>query len=48
MAQAAPTVDERGPAAGVTWNLGDLYAGPDDPGLASDLARSRGAATSSG
>ena len=31
---------EGGPAAGVRWNLGDLYAGPDDPALEADLARS--------
>ena len=29
---------DHGPAAGVTWNLGDLYAGPDDPRIAADLA----------
>ncbi len=27
----------RGPAAGVRWDLGDLYRGPDDPALATDL-----------
>ena len=30
--------NDRGPAAGVTWDLGDLYAGPDDPRLEADLA----------
>jgi len=44
MAHAAPTADDRGPAAGVTWDLGDLYAGPDDPALEADLARSLEAA----
>ncbi len=29
-----------GPAAGVRWDLGDLYAGPDDPELEADLERS--------
>lgn len=39
--QAAP---EGGPAAGIRWDLGDLYAGPDDPVLEADLARSLEAA----
>src|SRR4051794_4540498 len=29
--------DERNSASGVAWDLGDLYAGPDDPRLARDL-----------
>jgi oligoendopeptidase F len=29
---------EAGPAAGVTWDLSDLYAGPDDPRIEADLA----------
>jgi oligoendopeptidase F len=28
-----------GPAAGVRWDLSDLYAGPDDPRIEADLAR---------
>jgi oligoendopeptidase F len=35
---AAPTSHERGPAAGITWDLSDLYAGPDDPRIDADLA----------
>ncbi len=31
------TPDSRGPAAGVRWNLADLYAAPDDPRLDADL-----------
>ena len=43
MSEAAPATtpeatNDRGPAAGVTWDLGDLYAGPDDPRLEADLA----------
>ncbi len=30
-----------GPAAGVRWNLSDLYAGPDDPKLDADLDRAQ-------
>jgi oligoendopeptidase F len=40
MSQAAPAAEavaDRGPAAGVTWDLSDLYAGPDDPCLEGDL-----------
>lgn len=53
MSEAAPEAvadDEasaataRGPAAGVTWDLADLYAGPDDPRLESDLAGALAAA----
>jgi oligoendopeptidase F len=33
-----------GPAAGVRWDLSDLYAGPDDPRLDADLARALDAA----
>ncbi len=33
-----------GPAAGVRWNLGDLYAGPDDPKIELDLAHTLEAA----
>jgi oligoendopeptidase F len=36
-AEAAPT---GGPAAGVCWDLSDLYTGPDDPRIESDLAES--------
>lgn len=39
-ATQAAAEPEGGPAAGVRWNLGDLYAGPDDPALEADLARS--------
>ena len=28
-----------GPAAGVRWDLSDLYAGPDDPRIDADLDR---------
>jgi oligoendopeptidase F len=31
------TTDSRGPAAGVRWDLSDLYARPDDPRLDADL-----------
>src|SRR5262249_40925434 len=34
----APTTSDRGPAAGITWDLSDLYAGPDDPRIEADLA----------
>ncbi|MBS1105691.1 MAG: oligoendopeptidase pepF/M3 family [Deltaproteobacteria bacterium] len=49
MTEAAPattpdTTSQRGPAAGVTWDLGDLYAGPDDPRIEADLARALAAA----
>jgi oligoendopeptidase F len=33
-----------GPAAGVSWDLADLYAGPDDPRIESDLAEALAAA----
>jgi oligoendopeptidase F len=33
-----------GPAAGVHWDLSDLYTGPDDPALEADLERSLAAA----
>ncbi len=33
-----------GPAAGVRWDLGDLYAGPDDPRIEADLAGALAAA----
>jgi oligoendopeptidase F len=36
-AGGAPEFDP-GPARGVRWDLSDLYAGPDDPKLATDLA----------
>jgi len=39
-ASATGHAPEGGPAAGVRWDLGDLYAGPDDPALARDLDRS--------
>ena len=32
------------PAAGVSWNLADLYAGPDDPRIEADLAAALAAA----
>ena len=49
MSEAAPaitpdTTNDRGPAAGVTWDLSDLYAGPDDPRIEADLARALAAA----
>jgi oligoendopeptidase F len=31
---------EAGPAAGITWDLSDLYSGPDDPRIDADLDRS--------
>jgi oligoendopeptidase F len=39
----APSFDA-GPAAGVRWDLGDLYAHPDDPHLDADLAATLAAA----
>ena len=42
MSQAADTTNEAfdaGPAAGVRWDLSDLYAGPDDPRIDADLDR---------
>ena len=46
MAETAPasTPHDAGPAAGVAWDLADLYAGPDDPALEADLARALEAA----
>jgi oligoendopeptidase F len=41
----ANAVVDHGPAAGITWDLSDLYAGPDDPRLDADLARSIESAT---
>ena len=35
----ASTPPDAGPAAGVRWNLGDLYSGPDDPAIDADLTR---------
>ncbi len=35
---------DAGPAAGVRWDLGDLYARPDDPALDADLAATLAAA----
>jgi oligoendopeptidase F len=35
---------DAGPAAGVTWDLSDLYAGPDDPRIEADLAGALAAA----
>ncbi len=40
----AKHVASGGPAAGVTWNLADLYSGPDDPRLEADLADALAAA----
>jgi oligoendopeptidase F len=34
---ARPTASEPGPAAGTTWDLSDLYSGPDDPRIEQDL-----------
>jgi len=34
---AQPLPADAGPAAGVRWDLSDLYAGPDDPRLEADL-----------
>ena len=34
-----------GPAAGVRWDLSDLYAGPDDPRIETDLAAALASAT---
>ena len=47
MSEAAPVAENRidpGPAAGVTWDLSDLYAGPDDPRIERDLADALAAA----
>jgi len=33
----ATAPQDAGPAAGVRWDLSDLYAGPDDPGIDADL-----------
>ncbi len=44
---AAPDSTEAfdaGPAAGVRWDLSDLYAGPDDPAIDADLERCVGQA----
>ena len=38
------TTNNKGPAAGVSWDLTDLYADPDDPRLEADLARALDAA----
>lgn len=38
-ATAPQTGTEGGPAAGIRWDLGDLYAGPDDPAIEADLER---------
>jgi len=39
--EASAATPGTGPAAGVTWDLSDLYAGPDDPALDADLAVAR-------
>ena len=39
-AQEATPLASGGPAAGVCWNLGDLFDGPDDPGIEAALDRS--------
>jgi oligoendopeptidase F len=45
MAETASVVaHDPGPAAGVSWDLADLYAGADDPALEADLARALEAA----
>ena len=36
---AAAEAQTGGPAAGVRWDLADLYAGPDDPRIEADLAQ---------
>ena len=41
----AETAVDHGPAAGITWDLSDLYAGPDDPRIGADLASSIESAT---
>jgi oligoendopeptidase F len=43
-ADPSPASGAAGPAAGVTWDLSDLYASPDDPRLESDLAGALAAA----
>jgi oligoendopeptidase F len=43
-AAEANEASDRGPAAGVAWDLSDLYAGPDDPRLEADLAAAIAAA----
>src|SRR5215470_7112393 len=40
-AMAAAATAGTGPAAGVRWDLSDLYAGPDDPRIDADLDRAR-------
>ena len=39
--QSAASASTGGSAAGVRWNLGELYAGPDDPALERDIADAR-------
>jgi oligoendopeptidase F len=43
-AAEATEASDRGPAAGVAWDLSDLYAGADDPRIESDLAAAIAAA----
>lgn len=38
------TSSSPGPGAPPRWDLGDLYAGPDDPAIAADIARTEDAA----
>jgi len=41
---AHPATQQGGPAAGVRWDLSDLFASPDDPRLEAEIARSLDAA----
>jgi oligoendopeptidase F len=41
---ASQPAHDAGPAAGVCWDLGDLYSGPSDPSLDADLKRALEAA----
>jgi oligoendopeptidase F len=42
--QASLATEDAGPAAGVRWDLSDLYAGPNDPSIDADLDAARAAA----
>ncbi|NNL86191.1 MAG: M3 family oligoendopeptidase [Myxococcales bacterium] len=44
MAQQVVQEDSAGPAAGIAWDLSDLYTGPDDPALERDLKEALDAA----
>ncbi|MEE2677617.1 MAG: M3 family oligoendopeptidase [Myxococcota bacterium] len=41
MSASAQTQTDPGPAAGIRWDLSDLYAGPDDPKIDGDLDAAR-------